>query len=131
MICYESIFGEFVTDYVSEAGANFIFVITNDGWWGNTPGYVQHNSFSRLRAIETSRSIARSANTGISAFINQRGDILQRLGWWKRGGMKDTLNANDTITFYVKYGDYIGRIAVFTGIFILLFTLVKILMRKT
>ncbi len=131
VICYESIFGEFVTDYVSEAGANFIFVITNDGWWGNTPGYIQHNSFSRLRAIETRRSIARSANTGMSSFINQRGDILKSLGWWKRGGIRKTLNANDAITFYVEYGDYIGRIAVFTGIFILLFTIVKILMRRT
>ncbi len=131
VICYESIFGEFVTDYVSKAGANLIFVITNDGWWGNTPGYIQHNSFSRLRAIETRRSIARSANTGMSSFIDQRGDILQKLGWWKRGGMDGILNANDTLTFYVRYGDYLGRIAVFTGILILLYTLVNILIKKT
>jgi len=131
VICYESIFGEYVTDYVSHAGANLIFIITNDGWWGNTPGYIQHNSFASLRAIETRRSIARSANTGMSSFINQRGDMLKTLGWWKRSGMTDTLNANDKITFYVEYGDYLGRIAVFTGIFMLLYTLVKILIRKT
>ncbi len=131
VICYESIFGEYVTDYVSKAGANFIFVITNDGWWGDTPGYIQHNSYSRLRAIETRRSIARSANTGISSFINQRGDILQWLGWWERGGMNGILNANDTLTFYVRYGDYIGRISVFTGIFILLYTIVRMLMKKS
>lgn len=131
VICYESIFGEFVTDYVSQAGANLIFVITNDGWWGNTPGYIQHNSFSSLRAIETRRSIARSANTGISSFIDQRGKILQSLGWWKRGGLKGSLNANDAITFYVQYGDYIGRISVFTGILILLYTLVRFLIKKS
>ncbi len=130
VICYESIFGEFVTQYVAQAGANFIFIITNDGWWGNTPGFIQHNSFASLRAIETRRSIARSANTGMSSFINQRGDMLQTLGWWKRGGLKDTLNANDSITFYVKYGDYFGRISVFTGIIILLYTLVSVLMKK-
>jgi apolipoprotein N-acyltransferase len=124
VICYESIFGEFVTEYVSEAGANFIFVITNDGWWGDTPGYVQHNSFSSIRAIENRRSIARSANTGISSFINQRGEILNSVGWWKRGGLTGELNANDYLTFYTRHGDYIGRIASFAGILVLLYTLV-------
>ena len=131
VICYESIFGEFVTDYVTKAGANIIFVITNDGWWSDTPGYIQHNSFSCLRAVETRRSIARSANTGISCFINQKGEILQRIGWWKRSAIRDTLNANDKLTFYVKYGDYCGRISLFAGIFLALYTLVKtIIMRK-
>ncbi len=110
VICYESVFGEYVTEYVKK-GANLIFVITNDGWWGNTPGHRQHNAFSSIRAIETRRSIARSANTGISCFINQRGEVLQMLTWWKRGALKDTINANDKITFYVKHGDYIGRTA--------------------
>lgn len=122
VICWESVFGEYVTDYV-KLGANYIFVITNDGWWGNTPGHRQHNSLSSIRAIETRRSIARSANTGISSFINQRGDVLQQLGWWKRGALVDTLNANDKITFYVRYGDYLGRMAFFTGILLVVLLL--------
>jgi apolipoprotein N-acyltransferase len=88
-----------------------IFIITNDGWWKNTPGYHQHLSFARLRAIETRRSIARSANTGISCFINQRGDVLQPTGWWVEAAIKGSINANDEITFYVKFGDYIARIS--------------------
>jgi apolipoprotein N-acyltransferase len=130
VICYESIFGEYVTDYITQAGANMIFVITNDGWWGDTPGYIQHNSFSCLRAIETRRSIARSANTGISCFINQKGEILQKLGWWERGAIRDNLNANDKITFYVRYGDYLGRISTFFGIIFLLYTTVKIILNR-
>ena len=130
VICYESIFGEYVTDYISDAHANLIFVITNDGWWGDTPGYVQHNSFSSLRAIETRRSIARSANTGISSFIDQRGDVLQRIEWWQRSGIRGELKANNKITFYVKHGDFIGRIAVFSGIFTLLYTLVAFVLKK-
>lgn len=129
VICYESIFGEFVTEYVSEAGANFIFVITNDGWWGDTPGYIQHNSFSALRAIENRRSIARSANTGISSFFNQKGELIKMLGWWKRGAIKETLNANDEMTFYTRYGDYFGRVSTFTGIALLLYTIVSFLMK--
>ncbi|MCF0206793.1 MAG: apolipoprotein N-acyltransferase, partial [Bacteroidales bacterium] len=82
-VCYESVFGEHCAGFVRD-GANMIFVITNDGWWHDTPGYRQHCSFSRLRAIENRRSIARSANTGISCIINQRGDIVESLGWWER-----------------------------------------------
>lgn len=110
VICYESIYGEYVTNYVKN-GANIIFVITNDGWWSNTPGHRQHLSYSRLRAIETRRSIARSANTGVSAFINQRGEIIKSLGWGIRGGIVSSLNTNSTETFYVKHGDYLGTAA--------------------
>ena len=127
IICWESIFGEYVTEYVRENDAGFLFVITNDGWWGNTPGHRQHNSFSHLRAIETRRSVARSANTGISSLINQRGDEIARLGWWERSGLRGTLNANDHLTFYVKYGDYIGRLSGFLAALFLLYALVSYL----
>ncbi|HDR68286.1 MAG TPA: apolipoprotein N-acyltransferase, partial [Bacteroidaceae bacterium] len=125
IICWESIFGEYVTDYVKEAGANFLFIVTNDGWWRNTPGHRQHNSFAHLRAIETRRSIARSANTGISSMINQRGEEIERIGWWVRSGMRNSINSNEHITFYVKYGDYLGRLSVFLGILLLLYTIVR------
>jgi apolipoprotein N-acyltransferase len=108
-ICYESVYGEFMNRFIRN-GANIIFVITNDGWWGNTAGHRQHMLFSVIRAIETRRSIARSANTGISCFVNQRGDISQRTAYWVPAAIRQKINANDTITFYVKYGDYIGRI---------------------
>jgi apolipoprotein N-acyltransferase len=130
VICWESVFGEYVSDYVGDAGANFLFIITNDGWWRNTPGYKQHNSFARLRAIENRRSIARSANTGISSLIDQRGRELNRLGWWIRGGMLGTLNKNDHITFYVRHGDFLGRVSVFTTIILLLYMLVVRYARK-
>ena len=124
VICWESVFGEYVSDYVGEAGANFLFIITNDGWWKDTPGHRQHNSFARLRAIETRRSVARSANTGISSLIDQRGVELARIGWWERSGLRGTLNKNDKITFYVKHGDYLGRIAVLLTVILLLYSIV-------
>lgn len=108
-ICYESIYGEFMTKYMHK-GAQLIFIITNDGWWGDTPGYRQHLQYARLRAIETRRSIARSANTGISAFINQRGDIIQQTAWWQPVAIKQSINANERITIYTKYGDLSGVI---------------------
>jgi len=127
LICYESVFGQFVTGFIKN-GAHIIFVITNDGWWRDTPGYRQHLSYSCLRAIETRRSIARSANTGISCFINQRGEIIKPTDWWVPTVIKETINANDKITFYVVFGDFIGRISCFLAVFVLLYTIVKGLM---
>ncbi len=122
VICYESIYGEYVTDYVKK-GANVIFIITNDGWWEDTPGYKQHLAYGRLRAIETRRSIARSANTGISCFINQRGDILQATNWWEQDVISGKINLNEEVTFYTKHGDYIGRVAAFIGALMLLWNI--------
>lgn len=121
-ICYESVYGDFFAGFVRN-GAELMFIITNDGWWGNTPGYKQHMSYASLRAIETRRSIARSANTGISAFINQRGDIRKSTPYWEEAVINDTVNRNDKITFYVRYGDYVGRIAVFATVMLLLITI--------
>ncbi len=128
-ICYEAIYGEFYTEYITK-GANVMAVISNDGWWGNTAGYRNLLHFSSLRAIETRRSIARSANTGISAVINQRGEIEARTAWWERCYLKGTINANDTLTFYVKHGDYLGRIATFVLLLILLYTFTQLFLRK-
>ncbi len=108
VICYESIWGEYVTEYIKK-DAQFIAIITNDGWWGNTSGKDQHLHYAKLRAIETRRWVARSANTGISAFINQRGDIVQRTEWWVQGALKQDINLNDELSFYVRFGDYIAR----------------------
>ncbi|MFC2098707.1 apolipoprotein N-acyltransferase [Bacteroidota bacterium] len=129
VICYESIFGEYVTDYIKN-GSHFIFVITNDGWWGDTPGYRQHHSYSRIRAIETRRSVARSANTGISSLINQKGEILQQTNYWEPAVLKGNLNANEKLTFYTKHGDYISRIAYFFSLLIVLYTLTRVLIAR-
>lgn len=129
IICYESVYGEFVIKRIRE-GASAIFVITNDGWWGDTPGHRQHFLFSVLRAIETRRSIARSANTGISAFINQRGDVFQRTGYWEPAVISQQINTNDKLTYYVRNGDYIARVSVFISVLVLLIAFVQGFLRK-
>jgi apolipoprotein N-acyltransferase len=107
-ICYESIWGEWVADGVHKGG-QFIAIITNDAWWENTSGKDQHLDYAKLRAIETRRWVCRSANTGISAFINQRGDIVQQTQWWTRTALKQDINLNSDKTFYVLHGDYLAR----------------------
>jgi apolipoprotein N-acyltransferase len=124
-ICYESIWGEWLADGVHK-GAQFIAVITNDGWWENTSGKDEHLDYAKLRAIETRRWVCRSANTGISAFINQRGDIVQRTKWWTRTAIKQDINLNSDLTFYVLHGDYIARTGSLLAIMGILFVLITI-----
>src|SRR6056297_496560 len=107
--CYESIYPQYVASYVKK-GAGLLFIITNDGWWGNTPGYKQHMRYARLRAIENRRSITRSANTGISAFINQRGDVIKPTKWWTPTAIRSSLAINEEMTYFSKNGNYLGRV---------------------
>ncbi len=109
VVCYESLWGDWIGRSVKE-GAQFIAIITNDGWWGNTSGKDQHMLYAKLRAIETHRDVVRSANTGISCFINQRGDVLQKTEWWTRTAIKSDIHLNDEITFYVKSGDVMAKL---------------------
>ena len=124
IICYESVYGEYVTGYVRN-GANFLSIITNDAWWDRTQGHRQHLSYARLRAIETRRSIARSANTGISALIDEKGQVLKTLDYGTKGVLKGNITINNRKTFYTRYGDFIARIATLIAGFILLFAVAR------
>lgn len=123
MICYESVFGDYVAQTV-RLGANLIFVSTNDGWWQDTPGHRQHAAYARLRAIENRRSIARSANTGISCFINQKGQVSQATAYWEPDCIRQEISLNRKNTFYTQYGDILGRCCLPLSLFFLLLTFV-------
>ena len=100
-----------MTDYVKK-GASFFAIISNDAWWGETPGHRQLLSYTRLRAIENRRDIVRSANTGISAIINSKGEIIKKTDYNVKTVLKGNFASNSEITFYSKYGDYIARLAI-------------------
>ncbi|WP_231576195.1 apolipoprotein N-acyltransferase [Hymenobacter sp. DG25B] len=129
VICYESVYGDFVADYVKN-GATLIGIITNDGWWSDSPGHLQHLQYATLRAIETRRDVARSANTGISGFINQKGEITQQTGWWVQAVSRATVHLNEELTFYVRYGELIGPACQVLAVLLLVFTLVRALNRR-
>ena len=121
IICYESVYGEFVTEYVKK-GAQVLAIITNDGWWSDTPGYKHHLLYARLRAIETRKPVVRAANTGISALINPIGEIVQQSTWWKPAAIHALVQPRIGFTFYSQHGDYLGRLALLitTLIFVIL-----------
>jgi len=120
-ICYESVYGAYMGEFVQN-GAQLLLVVTNDGWWRDTAIHRQHFSFSRLRAIEHRRAVARSANTGISGFIDARGDVVgPTLEWAERGVLTQSVPLYDVQTFYTRYGDYIGRMAQYVLLLCLLY----------
>lgn len=129
IICYESIYGEYCTGYVNK-GAKALAVITNDAWWGDTPGYRQHLSYSALRAIELRRDIARCGNTGISCLIDQRGVIHGESNWWKQETVRGTLHLNSEKTFFAQNGDIAGRICTFAFLLLTLALLVSLITKR-
>jgi apolipoprotein N-acyltransferase len=122
VVCYESVFSDYVTEYIRK-NATFIFIITNDGWWGDTPGYVQHLNYARLRAIENRRQIARSANTGISCFIDEFGNMSKETKYWEEAVIEKDIYANKDLTFFSKYGDIISYTSVIITLLTLLWSL--------
>lgn len=117
-ICYESIYGEFLTAYVRN-GANLISIITNDGWWANTSGHKQHMQYARLRAIETRRWVLRSANTGISCFISPDGTVQDAQPWDTAAAIRLPVTPLNELTVYTRYGDLISKLAVAVAVIIL------------
>ena len=129
IICYESIYGSFVRKF-SLNGAEFFTIISNDAWWGETEGHRQLLSYSKLRAIENRKSIARVANTGISGFIDSNGNIYSKMEYNTKGILKNNLQLNNNITFYVKYGDYISRISNLMLLILLTIVLSKVVKKN-
>lgn len=129
IICYESVFSDFVSQFF-DIGAQTLFVITNDGWWGNTPGYYQHLVFGRLRAIENRTYIARSANTGISAVINPLGEIKLKSAFQEKDVLVTQLPLTNKKTIYASTGDIISVINLFTLMIILIRILYSVIAKN-
>jgi apolipoprotein N-acyltransferase len=119
LICYESVFGWYCAECVRQ-GAEALFVITNDGWWGNSDGYKQHVDYTSLRAIELRRCIVQAANTGTSCLIDERGNILHRSEWWKPETIDSEIRLHSAMTFYARYGDLFGDAGAIVTILIIL-----------
>ncbi|WP_018628017.1 apolipoprotein N-acyltransferase [Niabella aurantiaca] len=128
-VCYESIYGDYLSRF-NRKDANLICIITNDGWWGDTQGYRQHMQYARLRAIESRKWVARSANTGISCFIDPYGNIVQQLPWNKQGTIKQPIAAFVSETFYTRFGDWLYRAAAITALVLLLTFFYQLITQK-
>lgn len=128
IVCYESIFGPYCARNLPDE-KGFICMITNDGWWKDTPGYRHHFNFSPVRAIENRRDFVRVANTGISALINANGMVMAKTPWWEKATLKGKIHLRGGQTFFARHGDYLGRISLICGVFLVLYGWIRKLMR--
>lgn len=115
MICYESAFPDHVIGYTAQ-GAQLLSVITNDGWWKQSSGYLQHAGLSVLRAIENRREIVRSANTGTSLFVDVQGRRHQDTQWWEEAVIDRKVNLFTEKTFFVQHGPWLGKLALMVAL---------------
>ena len=129
IVCFESIFGPYCARNLPEE-KGFICMITNDGWWKNTPGYVHHFNFSPVRAIENRRDFVRVANTGISALIDARGTVVAKTAWWEKATLKGKVHLRSGQTFFARHGDYLGRISLVLGGLLLVYAGIRKLLKK-
>ena len=104
LVCYEIIFPGLVRKFYAKNG-DFIVTVTNDAWFGKTAGPYQHFSMAVFRAIENRKPVIRSANSGISGFIDSSGRIISKTGLFQRQFLTEDVKTDNTLSFYSKYGD--------------------------
>lgn len=119
MICFESHFSSLSREY-AKRGADVLIEMTNDGYLGNTPVLRQHLANSIFRAVETNRPLLRVTNVGITAYINERGEVLDTAEVYTEATRVWTVAKSDgSQTIYVKYGDWFAWLCLIVSLALL------------
>lgn len=118
MICFDSAFPQQARRFVRD-GAEFLAVITNDGWFGRTSGPYQHAKLAVFRAIENRRSVVRCANTGVSMLIDPMGRETGTTGIFHDAVVSGSIPINSKMTFYATYGDVFAQATGLAGLVLL------------
>ncbi|OFY66348.1 MAG: apolipoprotein N-acyltransferase [Bacteroidetes bacterium RBG_13_42_15] len=129
IICFESVFPYLVRKFMAN-GAQFLVIITNDGWFGNTAGPYQHAQMAIFRAIENRTWIARCANTGISMFIDPSGKVVSRTRLNQKSTLVHQIGLQDNRSFFNRHGEWIIYIVYGEFLIILIMTAVKSVLSK-
>lgn len=125
MICFESHFGSLSREY-TRRGADFLIEMTNDGYLGKTPVLRQHLANSVFRAVETNRPLIRVTNVGVTAYINERGEILDEAEVYTESARAWTVSKSDASeTFYVRYGEWFAWLCSIVSLALLFFSFWK------
>ena len=111
LICYEIIFPGLVREFV-DRGANVLVTITNDAWFGRTSAPYQHFSMAVFRAVENRVPVIRSANTGISGFIDPRGRIVNKSEIFVEASLTDAVPLGKDKSMYTKVGDVFAWVCI-------------------
>ena len=127
VICFESVFPSLARESVLD-GAQLLVVITNDGWYKDSPAVWQHLAHAVFRSVENSRATVRCASSGVSAFIDGKGRVQSELGPLKRGTLTDTVTFSDSVTVYTAMGRVL--LPVLSASFLISFAVLLFLERR-
>ncbi|MDA9155697.1 apolipoprotein N-acyltransferase, partial [Methylophilaceae bacterium] len=119
-ICYEDVFGNEIIRQLPSA--NILLNLSNDAWYGDSIAAEQHLQISQARAIETGRMMLRATNTGVTAFINEKGKVINKLPQFQSGSLTQNVQGFKGITPFINYGHFPILILCFL---IVLFTLLR------
>ena len=108
LICYEDLMPALARRLVAEKGAHLLINLTNDAWFGASVAPWQHARLAQWRAIETRRTLVRVTNTGVTALISPKGEILQSLPTFAPGVLVVNAWVMEGKTLYVRLGDWFG-----------------------
>lgn len=104
LICFDSIYDRFTRDSVLE-GAELLCLSTNDSWFGDSRALYMHNAQAKLRAVESGRSILRSANTGLTGLLDERGRTVEEIPIKEEGVLVAEATLSDDMTLYTRIGN--------------------------
>jgi apolipoprotein N-acyltransferase len=136
LICFEDTIGELTRQFV-RGGANLLANVTNDGWFLETSGSKQHLANAVFRCVETRLPMVRSANTGVTCFINEFGRVTQILlddtgSQFTEGVLSGDVSVPTAYqpTFYVRHGEVFGQACTIVAGLTLIYLLVRQLIRR-
>ncbi|MGD8306914.1 MAG: apolipoprotein N-acyltransferase [Ignavibacteria bacterium] len=129
LVCYESIFPLFAPNFI-QRGAEFIAVVTNDSWYGNSSGPYQHKEFAVLRAVENRRSVIRCANGGISCIINPLGETIAETEMFNTEVLVGIVPLQNELTFYSDNPWIVTAIISIISVLVVVLNIILFLKRK-
>ncbi len=118
-ICYESIFGDEIRHFAL-SGAQVLVNLSDDGWYGDTSAPWEHLDMARMRAVENRRWLLRDTNTGLTGSIDPDGRIVAAMPRHIRGAIEVPFAFRREITFYTRWGDWIGYLCTIVIVSVLL-----------
>jgi len=125
LICYESHFASLSREF-TRLGADVLIEMTNDGYLGNTGVLRQHLASAVFRAVETNRPVLRATNVGITAYVNERGEVSDAADVYTEATRVWTVSKSDgRQTFYVKYGDWFAWLCSILSLGLLFYSFLK------
>ena len=124
LICYEGILPSAAREY-KKKGSQLLVNITNDAWFGATSAPFQHFSMAVFRAVETRFYLVRAANTGVSAIVDPRGEIVAGTNIFERAAIKGKVKYSNIQTIYAEYGDIVVLVCCLLVLFFFAFVILK------